>query len=898
MHSPRCRPLCKELDCHTGIVAGAPRGAVWGRAFVYPLGPSADDGRVTEAPPNESTDALQRLRPFLQRLRTLAAWSARLGRRAGGRAWEWASRRRRRTRAIAAAVAVVVLGTVLLGTTIAAAATDARQELRALLDEASALSIASLLEPSTYAVLAERATRTEEAMQRLNARLSAFGPLEFIPFAGGRVRAVRNTAALGGELAFAGRRIIQAYGDAVDERRAGGPAAMEEALRQHREPLEEAGEALARAASIAAGPLVLDGRDATLANATVGALRSLAAVAIASPGSVDDGLELIQRLFDLQELITDPLAALTETEAAGRHIAVVRQRSAALTADLGRLLADDPEPNETLELALAGLGIVSDAAEAAAALLSIGDALGNGFLSPAFGTEAAPLLATARDRLDDAKLGLELLEESFASGIGGQLAEAGGIPGGTRSVFQPAQDAIDQTADAVEAVASLLGFDDPRTYLLLLQNQNEIRATGGFIGATVEVHLANGVLGDMVFEDSTHIDVPPLANNPPAPEPLYWYLWMGRLLFRDANWNPDFPSSARTLLDFYEESRGVDFDGVIAATKLLGLDMVDAVGGVRVPGVEALLTRDVASRYIEGELPYACESRHASDRPKRCFDEDLVAALVDALKAGLDDQVRLEVISVLRAHLGAKNVLIFMTDQATQDFVHANRWSGAIPQPPQDFLMVIDSSLPGHTTAAIQRSWDYRISLVPNGSSTVRLDIRYENARPVSDPDCRQAAEGGGGCYWNYARVFLSPSAERVQAPIVPLHEGSEKLIWGHRDLRSEQVITHAGAGLRGLVEVGGYVVVEPGTVLTLPLAYALNANVIRSVGPGRYEYRLLLAKQPGVDDDRVRVRVQLPEGARVVASSPPSALAGEGVVTWEQTLVRDAELVVVFVSP
>ena len=168
----------------------------------------------------------------------------------------------------------------------------------------------------------------------------------------------------------------------------------------------------------------------------------------------------------------------------------------------------------------------------------------------------------------------------------------------------------------------------------------------------------------------------------------------------------------------------------------------------------------------------------------------------------------------------------------------------------------------------------------------------------MSDPDCRQAAEGGGGCYWNYARVFLSPSAERVQAPIVPLHEGSEKLIWGHRDLRSEQVITHAGAGLRGLVEVGGYVVVEPGTVLTLPLAYALNANVIRSVGPGRYEYRLLLAKQPGVDDDRVRVRVQLPEGARVVASSPPSALAGEGVVTWEQTLVRDAELVVVFVSP
>lgn len=878
-------------------MVAAPVSAMWQHASYILMGSGdlSDDRSGSDATSYRGTDTMQRSRSSLARLRTLVSWSARLGRREGGRAWRWASGTRRRTRVIVAGAAVLALGAILLGATTASAATDARQELRALLDETSGLSIASLLEPGTYAVLAERATRTEEAMQRLNARLSAFEPLELVPFAGGRVRAVRNTAALGGELAFAGRRVIEAYGDAVDERRAGGAAAVESVLRQHRERLMEAETALARASSLARGPLVLDRRDATLANATVGALRSLAAVAVASPTSVDDGLELVQRLFDLQELITDPLAALTETEAAGRHIAVVRRRSATLTAELERLLAEQPEPDETLELALDGLGIVSAAAEAAAALLSIGDAFESGFLSPAFGTEAAPLLATAQDRLDDAKRRLDRLEASFAGGIGGQLAEAGVIGGGARGVFQPAQDAIDETAGAVAAVASLLGFDSPRTYLLVLQNQNEIRATGGFIGATIEVNLANGVLGDLVFEDSTRIDLAPLANNPPAPEPLYWYLWMGRLLFRDANWNPDFPTSAKTLLDFYEANRGVELDGVVAGTKLLALDMVDAIGGVRVPGVDALLTRDVASRYVEGELPYACEPRHVSDRPKRCFDEDLVPALVDALKAGLGDEGRLEVINVFRKHLDGKNLLVFTTDAATEEFVRANGWGGAVPRPPQDFLMVIDSSLPGHTTAAINRSWDYRVSLVPNGSSTARLNIRYENTRPVPDPDCRQAAEGGGGCYWNYARVFLPPAAELVRAPIVPLHEGSEKLIWGHRDLRSEQVITHAGAGLQGLVEVGGYVVVEPGAVLTLPLEYALNASVIRSVGPGRYEYRLLLSKQPGMDNDRVSVRVQLPDVARVVASSPPSARASGSVVAWELTLAQDAELVVVF---
>ena len=795
---------------------------------------------------------------------------------------------------IAAAVAAFALGAILLGTTTAIAATDARRELRALLDEVSSLSIANLLEPSSYAVLAESAARTEEALQRLDSRLGAFGPLELVPFVGGRVRAARNTARLGSEMAFAARRVIVAYGDAVDERRLGGPSELVEALRRHRASLEEAERALARAASLATGPLVLDTRDATLANATVGALRSLAAVAIASPASVDDGFALVERVFELQELVDDPIAALAESQAFGRHIAVVRQRSATLTAELQRLRAEAPDLVETLGLALDGLAVMSEAAEAAAALLSIGDALEHGFLSVGFGREAAPLIATARDHLGEAKLRLTALEESFASGIGGQLADAGVIGAGSRGVFRPAADAIDRIADAVAATTSLLGFDGPRTYLLVLQNQNEIRATGGFIGATIELHLAAGVLGDLVWEDSTRIDSPPLINNPPAPEPLYWYLWMGRLLFRDANWNPDFPTSARTLLDFYETNRGVDLDGVIATTKLLALDLVEVVGGVRVEGLDALLDRATVSLHVEGELAYRCEERHVSDKPKRCFDEDLVPALLDELQGSLDENFRLRVIELLRNHLRLKNVLLFVEDAATQRFVSANGWDGAVPRPPQDFLMVIDSSLPGHTVAAINRTWDYRVSLVPNGWSTARLDIRYENTASAPNPRCRQSTVGGR-CYWNYVRVFLPPAAEQVRAPIVPLHEGSEKLIWGHRDIDTAQVITHGGSSLRGLVEVGGYVVVEPGTVLTLPLSYALNANVIRSVGPRQYEYRLLLVKQPGMDNDRLSIRVELPEDSRVVTSSPSSVRVSGSTVTWEHTLTADAELIVVF---
>ncbi|MEE8518515.1 MAG: DUF4012 domain-containing protein, partial [Dehalococcoidia bacterium] len=458
-----------------------------------------------------------------------------------------------------------------------------------------------------------------------------------------------------------------------------------------------------------------------------------------------------------------------------------------------------------------------------------------------------------------------------------------------------AREAMARTVDAVEALKSFLGYEGPRNYLVLLQNQDEIRATGGFIGATIELPFQDGVLGEVKFEDSTRIDRPPLIDNPTAPEPIFWYLWIARLLFRDSNWNPDFPTAARSMIDFYENGTGAQVDGVIATTKLLALDLLDVVGTVRIPGVAGEVTREIADRYVEGELSFQCEARHVSTRGKRCFDEDLVAALLIELRSGLDDQGRGRLIDTLRDHLERKNVLLYTLDPKTEDLFLANGWGGRVPAPSQDFLMVIDSSLPGHTTDDVTRTWDYFVSIEPDAMSHARLRLRFENTRAAEASICRQAALGGGGCYWNYVRAFISPAAEEITLPSVPLHQGTEKLIWGHRELETASVLVHGGPALEGLVEVGGYVVVEPGSVLTMPVTYELDPRVVRRVDDGRYEYRLQLVKQPGIDGDQINVRLELPAGASVTASSPSGVRSDGRDVTWEGTLESDMELVVVF---
>ena len=506
-----------------------------------------------------------------------------------------------------------------------------------------------------------------------------------------------------------------------------------------------------------------------------------------------------------------------------------------------------------------------------------------------------PLFSQAELRLTEAREQLELFRVSLSQGVGRELVEAGAFDIEAGGIFEPVEKGLTRVEQFLKATQDLLGFPESKTYLVILQNQNEIRATGGFIGATVEAHITRGTLGEVIYADSTTIDPTPLINNPSAPEPLFWYLWMGRLLFRDANWNPHFPASAETLADLYERGQGSRVDGVIATNKLVGLDLVAVLPGITVPEVEGFLDREQARQYTEGERPYPCSSRHVSTRDKRCFSEDLFQAVLDRLNEGVTPDERRALITLLQDQLERKNILIYTFTQDPGGLLAENGWDGAVPDVAQDFLMVIDSSLPGHTTLAVTRSWDYRVDLTPHGESNAQLLLRYRNDRSSAAPDCRQAAEGGGGCYWNYFRLFLPRAASDVIASPAPLHEGSEKLIWGHRDPDSGRVLEHADAGLEGLTEVGGYITVEPDSILTIPVTYQLGPEVVRQVGEGIYEYRLLLVKQPGMEQDQVRVRVRLPEGSKLVTSAPSGITMEGNVLEFLGVLRENTEIVVIF---
>ena len=467
----------------------------------------------------------------------------------------------------------------------------------------------------------------------------------------------------------------------------------------------------------------------------------------------------------------DPLDVIADPEQVGKALANITEQASALEQSIEVVRratrisdpGDVPElkaVNDVLDTLVPGVSILRHVTAGTRSLVAMAEAIESaGFLSQEFGAVVGVALDKARQELALARKEVSSLQTLLS--VQGIDAEAflpsivfGADSDVSISTTQRVEVLLDEAINAADFLYLLLGFDRERTYLLLGQNQNEIRATGGFIGIAVQVTVDKGELTDLVYLDSTKVDREPLTDNPTPPEGLFWYLWMGRLLFRDANWNPHFPTAAAKVAEMYRLGQGAQVDGVITASKLLAHDLVELFGDVKVPGVEEVLTRQTAEAYAEAERPYKCQPRHGSTRPKRCFDEDLFFALKERMTTGIASSLRRRLVETVNEHLDRKNVLIHVFPPMDDSFLWERGWNGAMALVDHDYLMVVDSSLPGHSNVATQRSLEYSVSLNPDQPVEARLRLRYSNDEPPKDEICRQYAWQVYHCHWNYLRVY------------------------------------------------------------------------------------------------------------------------------------------------
>ncbi|WP_235835577.1 MULTISPECIES: DUF4012 domain-containing protein [Arthrobacter] len=187
--------------------------------------------------------------------------------------------------------------------------------------------------------------------------------------------------------------------------------------------------------------------------------------------------------------------------------------------------------------------------------------------------EAAPAVTSAARAVRDSADRLNRIDTgSLLPQIAEPLAQA-------KQQLASVVDELETASDAAQLAPAMLGADQPRHYLLLVQNNAEVRATGGIPGALVVLTADKGKISLSDESSATELGTfsPPIAVDPEQ-ERIYSSR-MGTFM-QDVNFTPDFPTAASTALKMWEQKKGEKLDGAVSIDPVALGYILDATGPV------------------------------------------------------------------------------------------------------------------------------------------------------------------------------------------------------------------------------------------------------------------------------------------------------------------------------
>jgi hypothetical protein len=414
----------------------------------------------------------------------------------------------------------------------------------------------------------------------------------------------------------------------------------------------------------------------------------------------------------------------------------------------------------------------------------------------------------------------------------------------------------------------LLGAESPQTYLILTQNMDEIRPTGGYINAAGHLVVDRGEIVEFEVGDSYAVDRLSEAY-PYPPDPIRQYMAADYWVLRDANWSPDFPTSARTAIALYELGRGISADGVIALDQQALVYLLRALGPLDVDGEQ--VTGDNVIRLMRQHWAINPDQELGNWWSQRkSFMVDLSQAMRNKLEQQPESINLPALADGLQQALAEKHILVYLEDPVVLDFLAKRDWTGSLHKVQGDYLMVVDANLGfNKASALVERALNYDVVLSEDGSAQVQTHLVYQHPAPKRIEDCWQEPrydpvyeQNMERCYWNYLRLVVPAGASLISGPSM--------VVDGRYLLRGEPTTGEIDVLPVGPDKVswGQLFLLAPGESLSLDYAYTLPPGTARRMGD-RWTYTLFLQKQPGTFSPPVKVTVRLPEGAQRLESQP-----------------------------
>jgi len=364
-----------------------------------------------------------------------------------------------------------------------------------------------------------------------------------------------------------------------------------------------------------------------------------------------------------------------------------------------------------------------------------------------------------------------------------------------------------------------------RTFMIMLQNNMELRPGGGFLGQYAIIKINNGKVTSTFVEDANLLDQRITAKITP-PYPIVRMLGLKSWKFRDSNFSPDFPTNVEKAQYFYRLSgRSGVFDGVIAVNTDVFNDVLALTGPVTVPGYNVTFSSaDGALKLEEYVEKYYLANPDVDTQNRKNIMKDLAPIIIDKLfSLGNISKIA----ELAHKEFQNRNIMVNFKDTALQAAAESVHWDGKVSQDwNSDYLMMVDANMGAlKTDYYMKRTVAYNIDLTTD-RPTVTLNIKYANTAPQGDWRTSD--------YHSYLRIYAPLGSTFVSNHMVSkITEGDE--------------LGKTYFGFKCDVLIGGET--DATVVYQLPQNFDVN------------NYRLLIQKQSGVENVPVTVNLKTKDG-------------------------------------
>ncbi|GAA4708337.1 DUF4012 domain-containing protein [Nocardioides conyzicola] len=234
--------------------------------------------------------------------------------------------------------------------------------------------------------------------------------------------------------------------------------------------------------------------------------------------------------------------------------------------------------------------------------------------------------------------------------------------------------ALGSAETAVQVLPAMLGSNSAQNYLLIFQNNAEIRATGGLPGAVSLVHADNGAVSmtRQVAASSFGFTAKPVLPLTAAEKEIYDDK-IGTF-FLNANVQPSFPRASDFWKARWEQVYPEQVDGVLSIDPVALSYVLGATGPITVGDIT--LTEDNAV----DELLHQVYVRYSDPADQDTFFRDVASAMFNKISQGADSPR--DLISALAQGADEHRIYVHDFDQSVQSKLSGTGVAGELKTEP------------------------------------------------------------------------------------------------------------------------------------------------------------------------------------------------------------------------